>query len=324
MDSIVQIVAMSSLISGRFNIQTHGVPMPVWLGARLAALVLVACLVWALLSLEPLQIAREPPVIVGVTISQIETLPPVPILQTKPLPDAPTAPLPKPSLRQPVPKPLPKAPSPQQAQIVPIPQDRSTPQRVPANASLAPTPSTAPSATSNAGAPSSPSSTPRLATTPSGSGSSSKGATTGTATTGSGSGPPTLRGGTLAILRARECARLDIKDRPADCPPNEELARLLAQERAPQYRPENAEGFSRNELAWRGIPPPCLDDGENSAIKGGKLCVRFGNTPSRVRSPREICEARGLGGCQDLPGQAAVNAAVEQVRRQESAKAKRP
>jgi hypothetical protein len=119
----------------------------------------------------------------------------------------------------------------------------------------------------------------------------------------------------MAILRARECARLDIRDRPIDCPPNEELMRLLAQERGPQYRPENADGFSRGELAARGIPPPCLDDGENSGLKGGKACIRFGNTPSRVRSPREICEAKGLGACNPPPTQAAINAALEQARR---------
>lgn len=120
----------------------------------------------------------------------------------------------------------------------------------------------------------------------------------------------------LSILRARECARLDIADRPADCPPNSELMQLLARERGPQYRPENAEGFSRNELAWRGVPPPCLENGQNSAVVGARACLRFGNVPSRVRSVREICEAKGLGGCAPAPGQAAVNAALEQIKRQ--------
>jgi hypothetical protein len=131
-----------------------------------------------------------------------------------------------------------------------------------------------------------------------------------------------LRSGTLALLKARECARIDLRDRPADCPSNDELMRLLANERDPKYRPENAEGFSRNEMAWRGIPPPCLDDGENFANKGGRTCVRFGNVPSRVRTVREICEARGLGGCQDAPTHDAVDAAVQQVRNQNAAKAR--
>jgi hypothetical protein len=96
---------------------------------------------------------------------------------------------------------------------------------------------------------------------------------------------------------------------------------MLAQERGPQYRPENADAFSRNELAWRGIPPPCLKDGQNFSISGAGACVRFGNVPSRVRTVREICEAKGLGGCADPPSQAAVNAALEQVRRQEAMKA---
>ncbi len=132
-----------------------------------------------------------------------------------------------------------------------------------------------------------------------------------------------LRGSTLALLRARECARLEERDRPINCPSNDELMRLLANERGPKYRPENAEGFSRNEQAWRGVPPPCLADGQNFKSNGASACVRFGKTPSRVRSPQEICEARGLGGCSPVPTQTAVNAGVEQARILEAGKAKR-
>jgi hypothetical protein len=285
--------------------QPHGVPFRVWAGARIAALVFGICVLYFLWQLKPSQIALEPPVIEGVAAAQLEAAIPKPAIETRP-------PLPQPNQAQ---KPLPDQTQP--SLRVPLPQitDRPTPQireapplsvqrpRSKAQEPYAAQPSP------EAGT----SSSPRLATAP--------------GTQGGGGGPnstgasaPRLGGNTLALLRARECARLDIRDRPADCPPNEELARLLAQERGPQYRPENADSFSRNELAWRGVPPPCLDNGENAAIKGGKLCVRFGNTPSRVRSPREICEARGLGGCEDTPGQAAVNAAVEQVRAQQSAK----
>jgi hypothetical protein len=129
---------------------------------------------------------------------------------------------------------------------------------------------------------------------------------------------PSLQGrtGTLALLRARECLKIEIGERPPDCPPNEELLALaraaLAKAKDAQYRPENAEAFSRNELKWRGIPPPCLDDGQAAGFKGGKLCVRFGNIPSKVRTWEEICEARGLGGC-TRPDQAAVDRAVKSL-----------
>ena len=134
----------------------------------------------------------------------------------------------------------------------------------------------------------------------------------------------TLAPSTLALLRARECARIDARNRPANCPPNDELMRLLAKERGPKYRPENADGFSGNEQAWRGVPPPCLEDGDNFSASAERVCVRFGNIPSRVRTVREICEARGLGGCVDAPNQAVINAAAAQARQQQSAKQKAP
>lgn len=127
---------------------------------------------------------------------------------------------------------------------------------------------------------------------------------------------PSLTPQSQAIIKAQACAQIDIKDRPPDCPPNAELKRLLQIARGPKYRPENAEGFSRNELRWRDIPPPCLEDGQKVKMTGMGACVRFGNTPSRVRSPQEICEAKGLGGCAPVPSQAAVNAAVKQAKGQ--------
>jgi hypothetical protein len=132
----------------------------------------------------------------------------------------------------------------------------------------------------------------------------------------SSAGVPTLTTQGQAIIKAQACAQIDIKDRPPDCPPNAELKRLLQIARGPKYRPENAEGFSRNELHWRDIPPPCLEDGQKVKMTGMGACVRFGTTPSRVRSPQEICEAKGLGGCAPVPSQAAVNAAVKQAKGQ--------
>lgn len=132
----------------------------------------------------------------------------------------------------------------------------------------------------------------------------------------SSAGVPALTTQSQAIIKAQACAQIDLKDRPADCPPNAELKRLLRIARGPKYRPENAEAFSRNELRWRDIPPPCLEDGQKVKMTGMGACVRFGTPPSRVRSPQEICEAKGLGGCAPVPSQAAVNAAVKQAKGQ--------
>ncbi len=132
----------------------------------------------------------------------------------------------------------------------------------------------------------------------------------------SSAGVPALATQSQAIIKAQACSQIDLKDRPPDCPPNAELKRLLQIARGPKYRPENAEAFSRNELRWRDIPPPCLEDGQKVKMTGMGGCVRFGMTPSRVRSPQEICEAKGLGGCAPVPSQAAVNAAVKQAKGQ--------
>ncbi|MCA3696675.1 hypothetical protein [Aquidulcibacter sp.] len=141
-------------------------------------------------------------------------------------------------------------------------------------------------------------------------------AATGPSQASAGPALPSLTAQSQAIIKAQACAQIDIKDRPPDCPPNAELKRLLQIARGPKYRPENAEAFSRNELRWRDIPPPCLEDGQKVKMTGMGACVRFGNTPSRVRSPQEICEAKGLGGCAPVPSQAAVNAALKQAKGQ--------
>jgi hypothetical protein len=308
---------MGAGVSGHFRFQTNTVSLRVWLSTRIAALLVGLGLIWALWQLEPYQIPTESPVIEAISPARLEAAIPKPAIETRPPPPpleqaqsvTPQAAVPTPRTNQ-----APQASQQQPSQITDRPTPQVSPNRIQSALPAATSPQNRPSPSTNP--PATPAS-PRLATTPAGPPSGQSGPSAG-------AGNRRLGGNSLAIIKARECARLDVRDRPADCPPNEELARLLAQERDPRYRPENAEAFSPNELAWRGIPPPCLDDGENSAVKGGKLCIRFGNTPSRVRSPREICEARGLGGCEDAPGQAAVNAAIDQVRRQESAKQGRP
>jgi hypothetical protein len=288
--------------SVRFPFKSSPTSFRVWAGSRLAALVIGLCLVWALSLLEPLQSPIDPPAITGVTLAPLE----VDEDRPKTIPPPPEQILKRQDQASPQPTTSPEAAL--KTRPSPI-TDRPTPQVAPSSAN------TARQAVTSAPQNSSP---PRIATAPSSLRSPS--ASQGT--------PPTqgqrLGTGTLALLRARECARLDIRDRPADCPPNDELKRLLAVERGPQYRPENAEASSRNEQLWRGVPPPCLDDGENFKVTGTGACVRIGTTPSRVRTVREICEARGLGGCADAPSQASINAAVEQVRRQETAKTAKP
>ena len=119
---------------------------------------------------------------------------------------------------------------------------------------------------------------------------------------------PGLSAASRGIIHAQACARIDLKDRPADCPPNRELLAILAAERGPKYRPENVQGFSRGEIMARDIPPPCLDNGENARFGGGKLCVMFGRIPARVKTPQELCEIQGIGPCVPPPA-AAVAAA---------------
>jgi hypothetical protein len=271
----------------------NSVPLVVWFGARAMAVLVGAIILYALWHLQPSKASIEPPTIEGVRVARVETARPRP--ETQP-----------PAIT----KPEPETDVPQIARAEP-PLVAANPQRQPNVAIDRPTPQVVPSARPQSTGSNLATPPPRIAN---GSGNPSPTQAIASSLPGQGGAAPKLGNNTLAIVRARECARLDIRDRPADCPPNEELARLLAQERGPKYRPENAEAFSRNELAWRGVPPPCLDDGENAALKGTKLCIRFGNTPSRVRSPREICLARGLGGCEAVPDQRDVDSAIAQVK----------
>jgi hypothetical protein len=299
-------------LSSLFQFSSRAVPWRVWAGSRLAALLIGIALVWALFMLSPIKPLPETPAIQAVADVTLNLDRPRPLPVPVPAPkEAMTQALPLPTPQQPDSK-VPDTSRAQQTQpkdIFPKIQDRPTPDKGSKPMASPTTPSAVSSSNNIPRVATAPSAQPASTTRP---GSNSPATAQGTGSTGR------LGSGTLATLRARECARLDVRDRPADCPPNEELMRMLAQERGPQYRPENADGFSRNELAWRGIPPPCLDDGANAAIKGTALCIRFGNTPSRVRTPQEICEAKGLGGCAPTPSQAAVNAALEQVRRQKA------
>ncbi|GIU67551.1 hypothetical protein [Candidatus Phycosocius spiralis] len=125
------------------------------------------------------------------------------------------------------------------------------------------------------------------------------------------SAPQGLAASNRAIIQAQQCVQLDPKDRPPDCPPNDVLKQLLERARGPHYRPKNVTAFTSNEMRWRDVPPPCLEDGESYSNKGGVTCFRIGTPPSRVRSPKEICEAKGIDACAPTPSQDAVKAALK-------------
>jgi hypothetical protein len=131
-----------------------------------------------------------------------------------------------------------------------------------------------------------------------------------TAKTGE-SAPQGLSAANRAIIQAQQCLQLDPKDRPPECPPNDVLKQLLERARGPHYRPKNITAFTSNEMRWRDVPPPCLEDGESYSNKGGVTCFRIGTPPSRVRSPKEICEAKGIDACAATPSQDAVKAALK-------------
>jgi hypothetical protein len=275
--------------------------------SRLAALTIGFGVVVALWGYKPEGSLREPPVISSIRLAPLEMEKPAIVPQVQQSPPEPGAPFPKASAS--------KEPPTQSTVNSPV-AERATRPRVQQSQASSNNPDVNPPTNAPV---------PRIAIAPGQTGQNAPSVESGGApSTSSGNAQsgssPRLGNNALAIVRARECARLDPRDRPSDCPPNAELARLLASERGPKYRPENADGFSRNETAWRGVPPPCLDDGVNAALKGSKLCVRVGTPPSRVRSPREICLARGLGGCEPPPSQAAVDAALTQVKASENAR----
>jgi hypothetical protein len=313
---------------GQFKMSNGARTWRVWAGSRAAAILVGVLLVLGLFSMTPPDLPPEPPTIESIAVASLDpTRQPILPLQT-PKPTIAPPPLPEPQQ-----KPFVASKQSETAKAL-SPPKQSTPQAPKATISQRrpvldrPTPNTAmtPSKGSSRTQEGGPASTaPRIATAPTSRAtpSSPEAGAAGTAGPAGTSAPKALRAGTIALLRARECARLDVRDRPADCPPNEELKRLLAQERGPHYRPENAEAFSRNEQQWRGIPPPCLEDGKNFSASATGACIRFGNVPSRVRTVQEICEARGLGGCAPTPSQAAVNAAVAQAKQQEAAKSKK-
>lgn len=137
--------------------------------------------------------------------------------------------------------------------------------------------------------------TPQIATAP------VAGNDTATSRDGAGSTRPSVSTATSRTLRALECERLAVEDRPPDCPP--QGARLMAaaeEANRPRRDPERAPGRSRaerNALFKTGLRDPCQTESGARA----QICIPIGPTPSRVRSAQEICRAQGLSNCVDLP-----------------------
>jgi hypothetical protein len=137
--------------------------------------------------------------------------------------------------------------------------------------------------------------TPQIATAPvAGNGSATSRDTAG-------STRPSVSAATSRTLRALECERLAVEDRPPDCPP--QGARLMAaaeEANRPRPDPERAPGRSRaerNALFKTGLRDPCQTESGARA----QVCIPLGPAPSRVRSAQEICRAQGLSNCVDLP-----------------------
>lgn len=99
-------------------------------------------------------------------------------------------------------------------------------------------------------------------------------------------------------MRALRCNTIDPQQRPPDCPANQ----LARQALEAADRPASAEARGRttptamDKVVAREIPPPC------------PTCPKFGITPPKPRTPKELCELRGLGPCVDPPEQDRVMA----------------
>jgi hypothetical protein len=112
---------------------------------------------------------------------------------------------------------------------------------------------------------------------------------------------PKFSNPTQRTIISTEClTKIDSEDRPKGCPPNDVARKLIQAARAPKYRPEMVEGFSRaeeNSRYYAGIRGKCQkDDGGQSTV-----CIPIGKKPARVKTPYELCIEMGMGGCTRPP-----------------------
>lgn len=112
---------------------------------------------------------------------------------------------------------------------------------------------------------------------------------------------PKLSNSSQNTIYNTEClTKIDSEDRPKGCPPNDVARKLIQAARAPKYRPEMVEGFSKaenNSRYYSGVRDKCQME------NGGKymVCVPIGKKPPRVKTPYELCMEMGLGGCTRPP-----------------------
>lgn len=101
-------------------------------------------------------------------------------------------------------------------------------------------------------------------------------------------------------IHQAECEQLDQDKRPADCPPTSRARIMVKAANAPKYQPDQVVGFSaveyraRRAAGWR-------DRCETNEGGRAQVCLAIGRTPPRVKTPKELCEEKGLGPCATLP-----------------------
>lgn len=106
---------------------------------------------------------------------------------------------------------------------------------------------------------------------------------------------PRLAGRSQNTVYNIDCEKIDIKDRPKDCPKSD-LAKKLVKMEQSKVKLDKVTGFTAAEMnskRYAGWREPC--ETEN----GGKyqVCIQTGKKPTRVKTPYELCMEKGLGGC---------------------------
>jgi hypothetical protein len=108
--------------------------------------------------------------------------------------------------------------------------------------------------------------------------------------------------GLRRALWLQACNRVDVAERPPDCPVTDTAKRAVAAASAPKYNPDRVQGHSRAEIVakksagWR-------DRCETESGGRASVCIPFGRTPTQVKTPYKICMERGLSNCRPPPSQ---------------------
>lgn len=111
---------------------------------------------------------------------------------------------------------------------------------------------------------------------------------------------PQISNKSLAVIHALECERVDIKERPKDCPPSSTARKIIEEAQKPKYTGQftkgqtNAEINAKRYAGWR-------DKCETNSGEKATICIPFGKKPYRIKTPYELCIEKGLGGCTRPP-----------------------